>query len=138
MNPGTFDVCWSCHADRNSEPVPVGAQPPDVPTYDRQRHVAELVNTPFGDGTDARPKAQKPVPCPRRGSVATIPNVTVLDHDQGAGQLQIVVYTYPNALIFKDAVHGVLKADICGDCGHVELRVANAGELYQTYLESLA
>jgi hypothetical protein len=44
-----------------------------------------------------------------------------------------VVYGDPEALIFKDRVYGRLKADICGDCGHVELRVENPGELYEHY-----
>ena len=37
---------------------------------------------------------------------------------------------------FKDRMYGVLKADICGECGHVELRVANPRSLYQHYEKS--
>ncbi len=40
-------------------------------------------------------------------------------------------------MLFKDRMYSVLKADICGECGHVELGVANPQALYQHYKKSL-
>jgi hypothetical protein len=42
----------------------------------------------------------------------------------------------PDAWIFKDTIFGEIIADICGVCGHVDLRVKNFDELYQNYLNS--
>ena len=64
--------------------------------------------------------------------------VTVADQGPHSdGRLKVVIYGDPSALIFKDRLYGELKADICGDCGHVELRVANPQELYLHYRKSL-
>jgi hypothetical protein len=49
----------------------------------------------------------------------------------------VVVFGDPGALVFKDRLYGELWADICGDCGHVELRVANPRQLYRHYRKSL-
>jgi hypothetical protein len=48
----------------------------------------------------------------------------------------VVIYGNPQALLFKDRLYGALSANICGECGHVQLRVANAAKLYEHYLES--
>jgi hypothetical protein len=57
-------------------------------------------------------------------------------HHEDLGDLQVVVYGNPEALIFKDRLYGRLSADICGDCGHVELRFENPEELYQHYRQA--
>ena len=60
--------------------------------------------------------------------------VTVSDQGEYSdGRLKVVVFGDPSALVFKDRLYGELRADICGDCGHVELRVANPEELYGHY-----
>ncbi len=75
--------------------------------------------------------------CPRCGSSKLIPDVRVVDQGQASdGHLKVVVYGDPGALIMKDRLYGKLKADICGECGHVDLRVTNPSELYEHYLES--
>ncbi len=61
-------------------------------------------------------------------------DVVVQDQGESAGgYLRVVVYGDPSALIFKDRLYGQLLADICGDCGHVELHVLNPKELYRHY-----
>ena len=63
--------------------------------------------------------------------------VTIWDQgDASGGKLLVVIPGNPSAMIFKDRLYGELKADICGDCGHVELRVANPQELYRHYQKS--
>ena len=59
--------------------------------------------------------------------------------DQGEGSdghLKVVVLGSPQALIFKDRLYGEIVADICGKCGHVELRVTNPKKLYGHYQKS--
>jgi hypothetical protein len=59
--------------------------------------------------------------------------------DQGQysnGQLQVVIHAAPDAWIFKEPLYGDLEADICGECGHVELRVKNANELLRHYVKA--
>jgi hypothetical protein len=82
-------------------------------------------------------KTAVPTECPRCGSTKIIPGVTILDQGEGSdGKLQVVMFGSPEALIFKDRLYGELNADICGECGHVELRVANPLSLYQHYKKS--
>ena len=60
--------------------------------------------------------------------------VTVQDQGEGSHRyLRVVICGDPSALIFKDRLYGELRANICGDCGHVELRVTNPRELYRHY-----
>jgi hypothetical protein len=51
--------------------------------------------------------------------------------------LEAAVPGKPSALIFKEMLFSDILADICGDCGHVELRVEAPGSLYEHYLHSL-
>jgi hypothetical protein len=50
--------------------------------------------------------------------------------------LQVAIDGDPQALFFKERVFGSLRADICAECGHVELFVSNPDELYRTYRRS--
>jgi hypothetical protein len=132
--PDDSDMCWSCLTSRASEPVPdvreVAApaevvaeevdpsdQPPEVRLLEELQEVAQRSG------------------CQRCGSSKLMRSVTVADKqgDAGVGELQVVVDGVPDALIFKDRLYGKLKADICGECGHVELRVMNPRELYRHY-----
>ena len=49
---------------------------------------------------------------------------------------EVNVQGNPSAWIQKESVAGMLILDICGDCGHAELRISNYRELYQAYLTS--
>lgn len=53
-----------------------------------------------------------------------------------AGDLNLVVYANPDAMIFKGGLNSSLYARVCGDCGYTELFVENPAELYDVYLES--
>ncbi len=43
-------------------------------------------------------------------------------------------YKSPTSLIFKGPVFSEVTADVCGHCGHVELRIADPEKLYDAYL----
>lgn len=76
--------------------------------------------------------------CELCGSENIIPEVRILDQGEYSnGKLQVVVCGNPDAFIFKDRMMGELKAHVCGECGHTELKVMNPKELYRKYRESL-
>ena len=76
--------------------------------------------------------------CEICGSKNIIPDVRILDQGQHSnGVLEVLICGNPNALIFKDKLTGQLKAHVCGECGHTELKVANPKALYRKYKDSL-
>jgi rRNA maturation protein Nop10 len=79
--------------------------------------------------------------CPRCGSGKIVPAVPLLDHYGDLGvktrTAEVQVQGEPGAWIFKDAVTGTLTIDVCGECGHAELRVGNFRELYEKHRKSL-
>jgi hypothetical protein len=139
--PGTFDVCWKCLTTKDGE-KPEQSQAEflqriaDGGKPDEEPESTELYAGALGMEKDAGERPQSA--CPRCGSSKMMFGVTVQDQgDNSDGRLQMVVFGAPSALIFKDRLFGELTADICGDCGHVELRVTNAGELYRHYRKSM-
>jgi hypothetical protein len=86
-----------------------------------------------------RPAVPKPPgrQCSKCGSTKIIPNAWIPSVGRGSdGRLRVAVDAKPDALIFKERQYAVLLADICGDCGHVELRVQDYRSLYNHYLQS--
>jgi hypothetical protein len=74
--------------------------------------------------------------CVRCRSDKVIPQARIIDKMGHAIRLGVRVYENPEALMFKGAHFGELRARICGDCGHVEIFVENPGELYSTYRDA--
>jgi len=132
--PGTFEVCWKCLTTKDGEKAeqsePVFFQEvSDASKPDEEREPTELYAEALGIEKDKRERPQ-PV-CPRCGSSKMMFGVAVRDQGEiSDGRLQVVVFC------FDDPVYGELKANICGDCGHVELRVRNPKALYRHYLKS--
>ena len=74
--------------------------------------------------------------CPKCSSKKIVPRVRVMDrgHYSGdAGDLALVIYENPEALIFKGTHEGALYAQVCGECGYTELYLDNPQELYSKY-----
>ena len=73
--------------------------------------------------------------CSACGSMELIPQVKIVDHGymDSKHDLAIELHGKPSALIFKDTKKGVLRATVCGECGHVDLSVDNPRELWQIY-----
>ncbi len=70
--------------------------------------------------------------CAKCGSTRVMPDVQILSQgDSSDGELKAIVYARPDAIFFKDGVSTEIRADICADCGHLELRVRNPEELYR-------
>ncbi len=55
------------------------------------------------------------------------------DSNIGAGDLGVLVYEDPEAVLFKGAHKGTLYAQICGECGYAETYLENPQELYAVY-----
>ena len=134
--PGTFDVCWKCQTTKDGEGLEQ-SEPVCFPeVFDASKPDEESETAKFLKSLeiDQEKVARSPSACPRCGSSKMMFGVTVQDQGQSSnGDLRVVVCGDPSALIFKDRLYGELKANICGDCGHVELRVANPKELYRHY-----
>ena len=64
--------------------------------------------------------------CLQCESERIVKNVRTVDHGDGGRILDLTleVYNKPDALIFKEAVAGVLKANVCVDCGFVMFAVS--------------
>jgi predicted nucleic-acid-binding Zn-ribbon protein len=90
----------------------------------------------------ARPAVAKDAPslsktCPVCGSARIIKRARVLDTGQGAQRdLTVEVERNPNALLFRGASRGTLRARICGRCGYAMLFSNNIQELYDASLEA--
>jgi hypothetical protein len=78
--------------------------------------------------------------CLRCGSNQMARGIPLRDHYGDVGNFSkdaaIKVHGEPQAWLFKDTVAGKLLADLCGDCGHVELRAENFRELYEKHVKS--
>ena len=120
-----FDFCWNCGTDKD------GTEDPDF--------------LKLKDVTGSRPIGQSPSesnrpsgPCAKCGSERVIPSVGIVDQGQYSdGGLKAEIIGNPCALFFRNQMFGKIRADICGQCGHLELRVENPEDLYEHYLESL-
>ena len=125
-----------------STPVPVAVEnsasvSDDITPTEDIVVAAEVVSPPNAIDLDFERERNRQVPsnCSKCGSTKLIPDVKVADQgDSSNGHLRVVVYGDPHALIFKDRHYENLIATICGDCGHVELRVSNPHGLYRHYL----
>ena len=77
------------------------------------------------------------VKCRQCGSDKVIPDVALQDSYGDSGGLtheaKVKVHGAPQAWILKDSCEGQVSLSICGDCGHAELHVSNARELWEKY-----
>ena len=113
--PGSFDICWNCGTDRSGVENPGFAEWKTEADVDAAAVEAERV---MQTGT-AR--------CSVCGSTRMIQGARIEAHE--GSLIKVVVYADPEAA-FDDRLWGELTADVCGDCGRVQLRVQNAGALY--------
>jgi hypothetical protein len=125
--PSNFDSCWSCGSGHDGIL--------EVQVTEAPAEIHDLGSSPLS--SDQSESNVDGLPCAVCGSLKILPNVRVCDQgEHSSGSLRLVVYGDPNALIFKDRRYGEITARVCGECGHVELRVPNAANLYRHYLES--
>ena len=126
--PAGFEVCWNCGTGQDGVPDPEFSKEPD----------RDDAHPGIWQPPELEPAAKQiGRPCPRCGSSKIIPNANILGRiGYSDGRISIVVDGDPDALIFKDRLYDQFTADICGDCGHVELTAAHPEEFYEHYLHS--
>ena len=73
-------------------------------------------------------------PCLRCGSTNILSDGRVQGY--GTWRSSVEVDTRPQARLFKGTRAMPLKARICGNCGHTELYVENARELWTMYRQN--
>jgi Double zinc ribbon len=120
--PGSFDVCWNCGTDRS------GVEESGFAERKTETSVeAAVVETkpviPIGAAR-----------CSACGSAKMIQGARIEAHE--GSLIKIVVFADPGAAL-DDRVWGEVTADVCGDCGHVQLRVLNSNELYDHHPNSI-
>ena len=73
--------------------------------------------------------------CSKCGSNKTMPNVRIVDHGlmDSKHDLSIEFDKNPDAFVLKRPLKGTLLANVCGQCGHVDLSVGNPEELWELY-----
>lgn len=77
--------------------------------------------------------------CAKCGSTHIVPSARVIDRDYDGTTLGLClgVARKPEAFLFKREELAEVRAQVCGDCGHVELFTKDARSLYKAYLESI-
>lgn len=85
------------------------------------------------------PDAAHRLACPRCGSDAIVPDARLVDRGDGDMRktLEIGLETKPDAVVFKKEVRVALRAQVCGDCGFVDLFATQPGALWEAYLDRL-
>jgi hypothetical protein len=119
--PDNFDKCWYCGTNRDGTPDPDFLREPVDGASEEEQEI--------GPARNASPRPE--LHCAKCGSSKIIPKASVVDghrFDQ-----RIVVDGDPHIMIIKNRLYGTLSARVCGQCGHVELFVANPEELYEHY-----
>lgn len=75
--------------------------------------------------------------CGKCGSRRVIPEAKIIscvDHPNLG--LTVAVARKPQAALFRGEVHSKLTAHVCGECGFTEFFAADAGALFDEYLEA--
>jgi hypothetical protein len=134
--PNNFSVCWNCGIDSQVVQGLTRRLPPG-----EVEATQALEPEPIVDPVHPQPfhaeKEPLVVRCAVCGSDEIIPDVPVLDRGDGSpGHLQVMICGDPDALIFKNRLFGTCTANICADCGHMQLHVKNSRELYNHYHRS--
>ena len=77
--------------------------------------------------------------CPRCGSDAVIPDARLVDRGDGDARhtLEVGLVRQPDAMLVKHEERVAVRAQVCGDCGFVELYAADPAKLWGAYLDRL-
>ncbi len=78
--------------------------------------------------------------CLKCGSDAMIPDVRVVDRGQNnyRHESELGLQARPDAILFKHEVRVGTWAQVCGDCGFVEMYAADPPALWDAHIDRLA
>ena len=134
-----FDVCWSCGTSKAGEEDP-GFRTADDP--EAEPGARALGVDPPEEPAGVEPARRAGRVCRECGSEKVIPNVSLLDHYGDVGmrsdEATVEVHGTPGAWIFRDTAEGGVRLDVCGECGHADVRVRNARALWEKYRRARA
>jgi hypothetical protein len=107
-----WEVCWNCTKPRNT-------------MQSSELHELAQANHSINDRAFA---------CPRCQSTKVIPGVQLATL-RGLSYEAVVAYLpeTPQALLFKGGGSSPIVVDVCTDCGHIALRVAEPAVLWHIY-----
>lgn len=130
-----FDLCWNCGTDRDGTEDAEFQAVIDVSDDLSNLPQALSEQTTTSDSRLAPGIVDK---CMKCDSTKVIPDAAISDQGEGSdGKLKAVVVGNPAAWVFRNVVRAELRANICGECGYVELQITNPGMLYEHYRESI-
>ncbi len=78
-----------------------------------------------------------PTTCLRCGSDSIIPDVRPVDRGEANARYvtEVGIVTNPAALMFKGEVRSETRAQVCADCGFVEVYAVDPEALWNAHLE---
>ena len=78
--------------------------------------------------------------CLKCGSDSVIPDVRLIDRGDGNARqpTELGVETKPQAILFTGEVRVPTRAQVCGDCGFVEVYAADPAVLWDAYVDRLS
>jgi predicted nucleic-acid-binding Zn-ribbon protein len=78
--------------------------------------------------------------CPKCQSTKRVPNVRFIDRgdSNSTHDAALEIARHPEALIFRGSQRFALEANVCGECGYVELFVQDPQALWAAYEEQKA
>lgn len=126
-----FDLCWNCGTSKDGVEDETFRRADDEPTGGGTPAEEEPVVPP-------PPERQRPAGvCPKCGARKVIPGVRILDQDgQYADKsLMLRLDRNPGAWLFPGAQLTLVRANVCGACGYLELYAVHPGALWAAYLE---
>lgn len=73
--------------------------------------------------------------CSKCGSDKIMSDIKIVDngHMGSKNDLSIEFHKNPDAWLFQGTQKGTLLANVCGQCGYVELSVGNPGQMWILY-----
>jgi hypothetical protein len=76
--------------------------------------------------------------CSKCSSDKIMSDVRIVDHGDMDSErdLSIEFHKNPDAWVLKCTQKGTLLANVCGQCGYVELSVGNPEELWKLYIKN--
>lgn len=74
--------------------------------------------------------------CRNCSSTKIIPQVDVFDQGEySSGRLTVGLATKPHAVLLKGLVTATVTANVCGECGYLELFISDPQKLYDAYVQ---
>lgn len=130
------DRCSYWPAVMNGEPGAAEAYAAYMASVGRPVQLVDDDPAPGGDELPRQPSPELADQrrCLRCGSDRLVTDAKVVDNADVPGTLHVELgKKFPDAWLFDGAVQVEVVADLCGSCGHVELRVADPEAMWAQF-----